>query len=130
MANLRGGRGSVAVGYGGVGNYVKVHPPGLFPRTGPDRGPSAKKQARSRKELSGRFVGFGGHAGLADNGKTPIYLGKSCGVVAGNLSTEAILAYLTSRNRQGILDSLVSGVRPTSSDVHWAFGITSHGKNR
>ena len=130
MANLRVGRGSVAVGYGRVGNYVKVHPLGLFSRNDLDRGPSAKKQARSRKELSGRFAGFGDRASLADNGKTPIYLEQSCGVVVDNLSTEAILAYLTSRNRQGILGLLVSGVRPTSSDVHRTFGITSHGKNR
>ena len=117
MAHLRGGRGSVAIGYGRVGNYVKVHPLALFTPNDPEQSPSAKKQVRSRKELSGRFVGFDDHTGLVDNGKTPVYLGKSCGVVLANLSTAAILAYLTSRNRQGILGSLVSGVRPTSSDV-------------
>lgn len=111
MAHLRGGRGSVAIGYGRVGNYVKVHPLALFPPNDPEQSPSAKKQVRSRKELSGRFVGFDDHTGLVDNGKTPVYLGKSCGVVLANLSTAAILAYLTSRNRQGILGSLVSGVR-------------------
>lgn len=49
------------------------------------------------------FTGFGNQVDVADNGKTPIYLGESCGIFLDELSTETILAYLTSRSAQGIL---------------------------